>query len=315
MTLSIEFDLRVASAGYLWADGRAWKDARVDGAVPTGGPFPQWRVRAPWNQKGNKTPLRLLRATADSGDAQSLPLDDPALFRNFAALDPMSDHVVRFANTYGLLWESDLGVPFAEWEYEIRTMRFLLRIFDYVRERKPIHLDCGHVVRFPSERPTPLFRELARYTRYADHHSVAIAYPARQARQPIQEAAHDFLVRAVNARLGVWCPLPALNRQGKQAQLSLQPQTLLGALWLQFAIALAENKTYRQCVACGRYMEISPGANRADRRTCSNVCRNRELRRRQALARSMSARGKSIREIMKAIGSDSATIRGWVDSE
>src|SRR4029079_8210186 len=59
-----------------------------------------------------------------------LTANDGALFRNFASLEPTREAILGFANSYGMLWESEVGVPFAEWEYEIKMMRFLVEIWD-----------------------------------------------------------------------------------------------------------------------------------------------------------------------------------------
>ena len=123
------------------------------------------------------------------------------------------------------------------------------------------------------------------------------------------------VLQAVNRRLNAIGARIELDRFDFPYRLTMQPHNLLGALWLQFALSISERKTYQQCEACGRYMELSPDVNRADRRYCNNACRNRALRRRQKKAREMRQSGKSLREIVKATGSDIATIKKWLASQ
>lgn len=57
--------------------------------------------------------------------------------------------------------------------------------------------------------------------------------------------------------------------------------TLLSALWLQFALAVTDDKTYPRCMVCQNRFEVSPATARADKRYCSNTCRSRAYRKRQ----------------------------------
>lgn len=66
----------------------------------------------------------------------------------------------------------------------------------------------------------------------------------------------------------------------------LMPTTLLGALWLQFALAVVRGKSYRECEAhaCPRgWFEIStdPYGLRTDAQFCSDRCRSRAKARRR----------------------------------
>jgi hypothetical protein len=63
------------------------------------------------------------------------------------------------------------------------------------------------------------------------------------------------------------------------ATFAVYPEGLLGALWLQFARAIADNPEYRRCEDCGYDFEIT-GDKRADARYCSPACRLRAHRKR-----------------------------------
>jgi hypothetical protein len=69
-------------------------------------------------------------------------------------------------------------------------------------------------------------------------------------------------------------------------QLVLRSSSLLAALWLQFAQAVAGNYQLQVCQGCGRYFQVGAGAaKRADATTCTGACRQRALRNRAAAAK------------------------------
>src|SRR5262249_26323310 len=63
------------------------------------------------------------------------------------------------------------------------------------------------------------------------------------------------------------------------------PLNLYGAIYVQFAQAIAADRDFRQCAACGKWMELAPRLNRADRVMCSAACRQKVYRERQERAR------------------------------
>ena len=58
------------------------------------------------------------------------------------------------------------------------------------------------------------------------------------------------------------------------------PVSLLAAMYLQFALAVRGNKTYKQCAWCGTTFEITPRIARSNRVFCSNACKQAEYRHR-----------------------------------
>ena len=51
--------------------------------------------------------------------------------------------------------------------------------------------------------------------------------------------------------------------------LNVVPKNLLGAIWLQFAMAITGNKRFTDCEMCGKPFEVKKGT----RKTCSDKCR------------------------------------------
>lgn len=94
--------------------------------------------------------------------------------------------------------------------------------------------------------------------------------------------------------------------------LTLQPETLLAAMWLQFAKAVCEHKQYRNCLVCNNPFELSPETARTNRRFCSIACKNRSFRSRQEQARRLHEEGKPAGEIAEELGASVAVVVGWI---
>ena len=59
------------------------------------------------------------------------------------------------------------------------------------------------------------------------------------------------------------------------------PHNLIGALWLQLALAVEQSKSYRQCFECAKWFEVAPGVGRPEKQYCSDACRMRAYRKRK----------------------------------
>jgi hypothetical protein len=71
--------------------------------------------------------------------------------------------------------------------------------------------------------------------------------------------------------------LPDVFRENQpRLHLRLQPTTLLGALWLQFGLAVDSLKRFGKCAECDCPFEVSHGrrtGKRTDAKFCSSRCR------------------------------------------
>jgi len=307
----------VDSSGYEWT------------SADEGSSFvqPDWRFRPPWNAAD--TPHILLQPFSLSGLDASLTAeelcatvrknsrdvhptdDDGALFRNFARLEPTKEAIAEFANRYGLLWSELPGVPFGEWEFEIRTMQFLVGVWDAALENDKKFLSQHFR---PDQRGRFLYPypdTIACYCRYGSAPPSEVHDIIERGGRPSQVARH-YVINAINSRLAALGANVGRLTKESNFRLTIQPRSLLGALWLQFAESIGTHKSFRKCEVCGRYMEISPDVNRADRRFCSDACRNRALRYRRKVAQQMREDGETLREISKATGSDMDTIKQWL---
>jgi endogenous inhibitor of DNA gyrase (YacG/DUF329 family) len=94
-------------------------------------------------------------------------------------------------------------------------------------------------------------------------------------------------------------------------KLQFRPDTLYTALWLQLALAINDNKTFRYCAWCGTPFELSPTTARTNRLFCSNSCKQAEYRERKAqveTAKSETAKKRAseleIRKVMMPSDAD-----------
>ncbi|MGE3703511.1 MAG: hypothetical protein AB7G08_33015 [Hyphomicrobiaceae bacterium] len=95
-------------------------------------------------------------------------------------------------------------------------------------------------------------------------------------------------------------------------RLQITALSLLDVIYVQFVLAIVENKTYRNCEQCQKPFEVTPQINRADRIFCSDNCRVKSYQRRKRQAIAMRLEGRSMREIAKETNSNMKTVRNWV---
>ncbi len=122
-----------------------------------------------------------------------------------------------------------------------------------------------------------------------------------------------YVQEAVNVRLGrLVAPRLVLDDRRGGLALRLAPQTLLGAIWLQFAQAVHGGKAFRRCGQCGAWFELSPQTARTNRLFCGGACRSKAHRGRRERACELHRQGKSVKEIARELDSDAASVKRWV---
>jgi hypothetical protein len=238
----------------------------------------------------------------------------PALFRNFARLDPTPDSIADFARRYGNLYRwAAAGTPFAEWEYEIRTMAFLIELWDAATaKRTKVMKKCftaveKHFILPNSETLIPYVSYRFEMSMHPYDNRISVLDLHAKFGPRLIDAARGCVRQAINARLGAMGNQVQLQWRGGPARLVIEPPDLISALWIQFAESIADEREYRQCEVCGTYIELSPDVNRADRRYCSDACRSRALR----LRKKGVLAGE---EILVQAGKDMRALRGKMAS-
>jgi hypothetical protein len=230
------------------------------------------------------------------------------LFRIFAGTPATPEGILKFANDYGRLGSEEMqvigvpaesaqgsvaqpgvampvgeGEPFAAWVLEIMSMRQALALWDMheVGDNATIRrhvrwVDSTRVVyaRHPADTSEPA--SSSGVETIADSPEVLALFTPGDIMRP----ALWYLQKVVNAHLeGRVSPRLLWSRDEGRPQLFIRPHSLIGVLWLQFAQAIDGHKTYRECLHCGKWFELSPELGiRKHRVYCSNACRTRAYR-------------------------------------
>lgn len=245
----------------------------------------------------------LERRRADGAERRYRPLsDETGLFLMFAQLEPTQAGILSFATQYGLLGgRAEIRVAGTEqvgellhvWVEEIKAMRGVVGLWDAVRAGRP------NAVSTVLERGDPLSASNVAGNRYRSGERI--------------EAAKVLIAETITDRLQGLVSPAVLHQEGEVA-FRVMPSSLLGALWLQCGLGVTGNREFRECrrAKCGKWFELSPDAYRTHRQFCSDPCRFRAYRQRQAEAMRLKGAGVPVREIAQRLDSDVKTVRGWV---
>ena len=286
----VRFRWKVARAGYQWVD-------TVDGRRI----YAKDALRPDW------------QSVLEEYEATFQPLEErTGLFRELAEFAPSEEEVLKFANRFGLLDSGgNLQVPteygratvHAEslefWKGEILALKFAVESWDVIVSGSAPAL--ARLYQQLDSSPLPL---AARRASHLDDDD-----PAKAVLSAIRRLADARLQNHVETRLLFRSNLPRLD-------VCLQPVNLLGALWLQFALAMDAQKAFTKCAQCGAPFEISRApktGKRPDARFCGVRCRVNHYRGRVDEARRLRSRGKSPQEIARELNTRVTVIKGWLE--
>jgi hypothetical protein len=269
-------------------------------------------------------------------------VEEPALFLVLANTPATPERIVQFADRYGplaigrvlltrkgtLAPENIFAAkePVASWRSAIHWLAALVHLWEAVQ-----HLREGGASPHPAAAPrwvelTDLIVWNARGVRVQGLSSLD---PTKEPMSPlittdelralgvknrdVVRAAIVVLARALTTQIdSITCGLDWTKRLLLSPVWSPKIPNLWSAICLQFAAAVVNNKRYQRCQGCGRWLELAPGANRADRLTCSDACRQKAHRDRQAKARQLHGEGYSPEDIAQRIGSSVEAVQRWV---
>jgi len=255
----------------------------------------RWPVLVPVNLSRNRPSRRYAPLS-----------EEPALFRVFAELpsdlteEGSDKKILAFANQYGHLGggtEVELidhrpGMFFADalmgavmwtgWADEIWGIKRAVALWDLIEDGGDdalatlIHLDPGGHVLYRSDGTE---MRLTRDPRQ-DHldEPLDLRYFAGIAMRQFVDThmsgpGHEHTLH----------PVLTWNPESGRSEARYIPGSLISALWLQFIQAVDGRKRYAKCQAprCGRWFELDPGSNRADKLYCSSACKMRAYRARR----------------------------------
>lgn len=286
MSVEVDYRWEVNNKGYSWATGRVVENINQIQVVQPSEVDESFFLteQIALNQPTNKRSVSLN--------------DNPELYREFANLISSNKDILSFANKNGRLGgqfqhivsltdnsEIRIGEAYKDWEREITRMKIAVEIWDALR--------LGSLNRL-----FDVWNEPAK-TSWADlDQSLNRMIEARLSqedfaeedswsRQPeriatdsnamLQEIVNYMLQRDLPLRL---LPVPDTN----DFMLRLVPDSLVTAMWLQFAQAISSAHEYGQCDVCEKWFVASEGKGKPKRRYCSDACRVKAQRLRKKLA-------------------------------
>jgi hypothetical protein len=261
-------------------------------------------VEVAWQKVGNRAGP-LLRPILTAGAPviyRPMKRQHATLFREFADLDYRDRTELQlFAEVYGFLGiQEDLtrGESQLAWAREICLMREAL----YLAQ--------------PSTDATEA-QERTIWSKFDEE------MRAQWSRQGIDQDPAEFRARERRERLAWLFDLHLQYLQGRMRfepdsppRLRIAPLTLLAAMWLQLALAVAGDKRFLACKFCQKFFEISTEQTgfRSHREFCSESCKTQDYRKRKRTALGLAAKHRSVREIAKATNTAAVTVSGWIRS-
>ncbi len=321
---SVSFWWDVAMDGYKWTEARAVGSTDEEWYLTTGTPL---------------GPIGYMRRRYQAFE------EAPGLFRIFADTLPTREGIIEFATKYGFLTrdnsnltphydlataqskielppeasasgkpEIGQGEPLALWIAEIQSIHEIVVIWDAARELDGETLlkhitweEDGVYHRGDGEDLEPIATrvfhpELLQWLRRGNLFEPAIVWLARRLNARIESEEMQAWFQ--------WSP-----EEPNQLHLVYIPDSLIEAIWLQFALAVDESKDYRQCLQCGTWFELSPAKARTNRLFCSGACRSRNYREKKLRAQELAAEGVDIEQIAAELGTDVETAKGWIMKE
>jgi hypothetical protein len=226
---------------------------------------------------------------------------NPALYRDFAEVEPTVEEVLRFANKHGALRAQLHQCDIELWHNQIMLMRQAIELSkaldeaDWSSIQKNIH--PFHTFDVPAARS--IRAKLDSGEDLSEKQELASAAALRLA---------FFAGHAISSLE----PVPSWNARKRTVTLRMNPPDLLNALWLQFAHSLIGRHEYRQCNTCRRWFQVDRG--RSDRQTCSDSCRVKAYQQRKRQALALHAEGQSVARIAKKVRSDQNQVQQWISS-
>jgi hypothetical protein len=234
------------------------------------------------------------------------------------------DDPQRLLGVWGETWQ--------DWAKEIDAMRRAVAIWDMVEARdeaglsQSIRWEAGGEKKVHPNYP-PV--QVAQGWRYDSHPALPPVYLDRRGVPPFPAPGRlqqmilpvpglfraDDVITPASFMVQRWinehlkehaAPSVVYDLDLQKRVIQIIPDSLLSAMWLQFAQAVEGNKDYRSCKECGRWFELS--SRQADHRTkrrefCSDPCKSRDYRKRKELAAKMP-RAKPTVTKKRALGKD-----------
>lgn len=213
-----------------------------------------------------------------------LPLVDfPELFLTFSKTPLTADGVLSFASKFGVLGLEEMAEPLSAWFEEIQLLHQLVELWAaYQKQDIDRLVQLTRLAIVPLNKISDINDALAQAVEYMDHAKLQRSIGPENFHRPAEETKSlDYVVlehisTKIESHLSPLArPILFIDEKKNGLVLNFVPVNLLGAIWLQFAMAVTSNKRYADCEVCGQPFEVKKGV----KKTCSDRCR-------QALSRS-----------------------------
>jgi len=229
------------------------------------------------------------RLLGQEGEVYEPLKEEPALFKIFAALDETEDAFLDFARTFGTLEDGGGKKPrygsahpddFFMWVSAKRVLATAVGQWDGLKSGQ-----ASSVIQGMYE-TRPLGDMLGVYScdspmPWQDTVVDGLLWPARTpvivmpTNSTERDIARSLLRQALNRSLDshhVSLSLVATPQvYGAGLRLTYNVDTLIAAMWLQFALAVDGNRDYATCVVCGKPWDRTDA--RSHKKVCSDKCR------------------------------------------
>jgi hypothetical protein len=228
------------------------------------------------------------------------PADKEGLFLSFIHAGESESGMIEFANRYGMLgavvgdstialrdpdepefYVAGYGEPFTFWNGEAGAMKMAFRFWQFAQRRQVEllgrcieHLEGGTVrVRYWEDR----------IGEGAPDWTGEVGNLPGSHRRDVVETALWFARHIINGHLANRI-IPRVHVATAEGWLDtfLEPAGLIGFLWLQFAMAVKNSREFEACQGCDGFFELTTHAQRTGKQFCSDACKNRTYRKRQA---------------------------------
>jgi len=266
------------------------------------------------------------------------PFDHPALYARFAGLGTEPSSLLKFANEFGFLEQGQrrngiaqhLSEPVDFWIRRISELRAAVE-FHKLLQTNQIKKLAEFVKLEAIHPPVPItldrtFRHSSRPRNKVPLLVILDPFDPQQEVYWMSPSKDDLAAVGSDGILPVRAYLTGMTNRQLRAGVTLYtfwdstenrfrilqiPTSLLGAMWLQFAQAVAENRRLGTCRWCGNPFEVSRKSSSADRQHCSDKCKSKAYRNRKERAIAM-ALDKTPEQIAEELGSDPETVKDWI---
>jgi hypothetical protein len=323
------FSQEVAASGYAWARGEAGSlflvpvipHDRTYSYNPLTEPLALYRILA----DTPPTPEGVLAFAKRYGMLGADTQQQVSVGQDLLPGEPLTAWVgeIRAIREYAALWqqvatkdEEALSRVIRWWDDGVKYDNFA----HLVDRGEPIQAAAG-----PLRREEWIASPRHRRERLEPVHKGAVmdaSYPEWYAKRDVVAAAWFALQDGVNQHVQGRVSFGLLNWATEvEGDDCLMPgcsaDSLIGALWLRFALAIGEGRFPQRCSECTNWFEPAPAGGRrgrADRQVCSGTCRARRYQKRIAQARDLDKQGVPAAEIAQRLDADVRTVKGWIGS-